>query len=152
MKNMYLLFWLLITTFGARCVFAQEDNDLSKYYGTISKFDSILNNTQKDMNSIVFYRFGWNQKAPYKIAVQFVNLGYGDHKLKFAVKDVTSKKMIVLDPVHNSRFGTEMLKSSSKGVIWSGPIDNINDLFSLRVWVDDGEEMDKNPMSIKDKK
>jgi hypothetical protein len=57
-----------------------------------------------------------------------------------------------LDPAHQSRFGSEILKSSSKGLIWSGPIDDVNDSFSLHVWDGDGDEVDKKPISIKDNK
>jgi hypothetical protein len=63
---------------------------------------------------------------------------------------VTTNKIVLLDSVHNVRFGTETLKANSTSAIWSGPVDNINDSFSLRVWSGDGDEFDKEPISIKD--
>ena len=153
MKKLYFPVLVLMTALCAKDLCAQEEKDLSKYYGVVSKYYPVLDNKDKtDMNNLIYYRFGWNRKAPYTIAIQFANLGYGDRKLKFAVKDVTSKKMIVLDAVHQSRFGVELLKADSTGMIWSGPVANINDGFSLHVWEDGGEEMDKEPVSIKDKK
>ncbi len=152
MRRSCLLVLALGVVFGMVewCV-AQED-DLAKSFPIVSKFDAALADTQNNLNDLIYYRYGWNNQRPYTIALQFVNFGYRDHKLKFAVKDVTSKKMVLLDAVHHSNFGTETLKASSTGMIWSGPINNVNDRFSLRVWVDDGDEMDKEPMSIKDKK
>ena len=100
----------------------------------------------------VDFRFGWTSKAPFTIAIQFVNHAYANRKFKFAIKDVTSNKMIVLDTLHNSRFGSEALKANSVGIIWSGLVDNIRDNFSLRVWDSDGDEFDKVPISISDQK
>jgi hypothetical protein len=123
--------------------------DLSKNYGIVSVPYSVPDNDKLHFQNVDF-RFGWNNKEPYKIAIQFVNHGYSTRKLKFAIKDVTSKKMIILDPIHNSRFGTETLKANSVGIVWAGPIDNNQDSFSLRVWDSDGEEFDKVAISIKD--
>ncbi len=130
-------------------LYAQQVKDLSKNYGIVSVPYSVPDNDKLHFQNVDF-RFGWNNKEPYKIAIQFVNHGYSTRKLKFAIKDVTSKKMIILDPIHNSRFGTETLKANSVGIVWAGPIDNNQDSFSLRVWDSDGEEFDKVAISIKD--
>ena len=151
MKKLSISVLLLTMIFFTKDLYAQQENDLSKFYGKVSKYISILND-KNDLNKVVFYRIGWNGKTPNTIGIQFGNFGYADWKLKFAIKDVTSKKFIVLDTVHNSFFGTEMSKANSKGIIWSGVVDNINDGFSLHVWVGDGDEIDKEPVSIKDKK
>lgn len=172
MKKLYLSVLLLILAFSAKNLCAQQEDDLSKHCGTVSKLMPVLND-QNDLNKIIAYKIGWNKAAaatpvltpsavttpsatpiitPATIAIQFSNMGYADWKLKFAVKDVTTKKMVVLDAVHNSGFGTEMLKANSKGIVWSGPVDNINDSFSVRVWIGDGDEIDKDPISLKDKK
>jgi hypothetical protein len=58
--------------------------------------------------------------------------------------------MIVIDKVHHSPFGTETLKPDAISKIWSGPVDNINDVFLLRVWDSDGDEFDSSPVSIGD--
>ena len=58
--------------------------------------------------------------------------------------------MVILDPVHNARFGTETVRQNSEGKIWSGSVDNPKDSFSLHVWDSDGDEFDKIPISIND--
>ena len=151
MRKLSISAMLLIAIFCAKDLCAQQENDLSKFYGKVSNYISVLND-KNNMDNIVFYRIGWNGKTPKTIGIQFGNFGYADQKLKFAIKDVTSKKFVVLDKVHNSFFGTEILKASSKGIVWSGLVDNIDDSFSLHVWVGDGDEIDKEPVSIKDKK
>jgi hypothetical protein len=57
--------------------------------------------------------------------------------------------MIVLDAIHNSCFGSETLSENSESIIWSGSVDDIKDSFSLRVWNSNGDEFDKEPISIK---
>jgi hypothetical protein len=131
---------------------AQDDTAFPKEFNVVSNFHSVPGKDKNDLQNLVYYRFAWRKKAPYAVAIQFVNLGYGERKLKFAVKDITSKKNVVIDPAHQSCFGTEALKESSKGMIWSGPIDSPNDRLSLRVWEDGGDEIDKAPISMNDKK
>jgi hypothetical protein len=58
--------------------------------------------------------------------------------------------MIILDSVRNSRFGSETLRANSESAIWSGPVSNAKDSFSLHVWDSDGDEFDKVPISISD--
>jgi hypothetical protein len=149
MKKFYFFVLLLAVVFGAKDLFAQQVKDLSKYYEIVSVPYSVPDNDQENFADVDF-RFGWNSKAPYKIAIQFVNHGYTLRKFKFAIKDVTSKKTVILDPVHNSRFGTESLKPNSESDIWSGPVNSNKDSFSLRVWDNNGDEFDKVPISISD--
>ena len=151
MKQLYFLTLLLITIFGAKDLCAQPTKDLSKCYPIVSASYPVPDNAQQHFADVNF-KFGWSNKVPYTIAIQFLNHSYVSLKFKFAIKDVTSKKMIVLDPVHNSRFGSEMLKENSPGVIWAGLVDNIKDSFSLHVWDSDGDEFVSDPVSIKDKK
>jgi hypothetical protein len=128
---------------------AQQVKDLSKNYKIVSVPYSVPDDDRRNFADVDF-RFGWNNKAPYTIAIQFVNHGYATRKFKFAIKDVTVKKTVILDTVHNSRFGYETLKPNSKSNVWFGLVDNIKDSFSLRVWDSDGDEFDKVPISISD--
>jgi hypothetical protein len=148
-KNPILLFFLVSFTFFVTNSDAASVDELAKKYGIISVYYSVPDNDQQNFTDVVF-RFAWPDKKPARIAIQFVNRAYADRKLKFAIKEVASKKMVLLDPVHNSRFGAEMLKANSVGTIWSGPVDNINDSFSLHVWNNAGDEFDKVPISIRD--
>lgn len=148
--NKPLVLGLLLTMFfGVQCTWADKAQDLSKAYPVVSVYYSVPDNDQGNFADVVF-RFAWTDKKPFKIAVQFVNHGYSDRKLKFAVKDAVSKKTVILDPVRRSPFGTETLKANSTGRVWSGSIDNPQDGFTLRVWDTNGDEFDKVPISIKD--
>ncbi len=149
MKKLFSSALILIVIFCTKDLCSREVGGLSKYYETVSMSYPVPDNDKKNFPDVDF-RFGWNSKAPFRIAVQFVNRGYKDRKLKFAIKDVTSKKMIVLDGTHRSRFGSEMLKADSMGAIWSGPVDNIKDGFSLCVWNGNGDKFVKAAVSISD--
>ena len=149
MKRLYIPVFLLIAIFFAKDLHAGQGKDISKYYGLVSVPYSVPDNDRQHFADVNF-RFGWKSKTPFKIAIQFVNHGYASRKFKFAIKDITSNKVVILDTVHNSRFGSENLKPSSVGMIWSGLVDNIKDSFSLHVWDSEGEEFDKVPISIKD--
>jgi hypothetical protein len=142
-KNIFSVL-LLVLIFCAKDLRAQ---DLSKNYQILSVFYNVPDDDQKDFETINF-RYGWTNQAPYSIAIQFTNAGYSEKKLKFAIKDVTSNQMILLDPVHNVYFGTETLKANSDGAVWAGPIDNLKDSFALRVWDSDGDAFDQEPISI----
>jgi hypothetical protein len=146
-----LIFFVLILTvfFCSKDSFAQPVKDIAKYYEIVSVPYSVPDNDELHFSDIAF-KFGWNDKAPYTIAIQFINHGYSSRKLKFAIKDVTSNKTIILDTIHNSRFGSELLKANATSNIWSGVVDNVKDSFSLHVWDSDGDEFDKVPISIKD--
>lgn len=145
-----LLSFILILTmfFGAKKVCAQSINDITKKYSIVSEPYTFTDNDQQN-SSDVYFRFGWPVKAPYVIAIQFVNHGYRTQKFKFAIKDVTLNKMVILGTVHKSTSGYETLNPNAQGIIWSGPVDNINDSFSLHVWDSSGNEFDKVPISIK---
>ena len=128
---------------------AQSAIPLSKTFKIVSVSYSVPDNEQGNFVD-VYFRFGWNDKSPYVIALQFANNGYVNRKIKFAIKDMTSQKMIPLDPVHKTIFASESLKSNGSGAIWSGPIENNKDSFSLHVWNSDGVEFVKVPISLKD--
>jgi hypothetical protein len=150
MKNLYLS--ILILIFGAKTLYAQTAQpvkNLAKYCEIVSVPYSVPDDDKQHFVDISF-RFGWNAKAPSSIAVQFVNHGYTGIKFKFAIEDVTTKKMIILDSAHNSRFGSETLRANSESAIWSGPVTDTKDSFSLHVWDSDGDEFDKVPISISD--
>lgn len=149
MKKTYFFVLCSVLILGANGLGAENKDKLSAFCNTVSVYYSVPDNDQLNFSDVVF-RFGWNNKPPDTIAIQFVNRSYSERKIKFAIKDVTTKKMVVLDAAHNSRFGTERLKANSIGAIWSGPVDNINDSFSLHVWNNDGDEFDKVPISVKD--
>jgi hypothetical protein len=149
MKNLYFSILFLSIIFYSNNLFAQPAKDIAKKYPVVSVPYTLPDNDQQNFAD-VYFRFGWPAKPPYTIAVQFANHAYKTRKLKFAIKDVTTNKIVLLDSVHNVRFGTETLKANSTSAIWSGPVDNINDSFSLRVWSGDGDEFDKEPISIKD--
>lgn len=139
---------ILFITFG--CVtdtFAQEVKDLSKSYNILSVYYNLTEDAQKHFGSINF-RYGWTPKAPYTIAVQFSNPGYTSQKLKFAIEDVTSQKWIPLDSVHHTFFASEIINAGSDGLIWSGPVNNLHDEFSLCVWDKDGDAFKQSPISI----
>ncbi|HTA75827.1 MAG TPA: hypothetical protein VK791_01575 [bacterium] len=152
MKCVYILILLIAALCAAKDASAQTQTPtpnvkyLYKDYETISAPRAVPDNDQMNFDGVVF-SFGWNKKAPYAIAVQFVNRGYEDRKMKFAIKDITAKKMIILDRVHNSAFGLEVLKQSSVGAIWAGPIDNPKNSFSLHVWDAKGNEFDAAPVT-----
>jgi len=146
-----LLFFILFLTLaiGVKEVCAQPTKDIAKKYPVVSVSYTLPDNDQQNFSD-VYFRFGWPAKTPYVIAIQFANHAYKTIKFKFAIKDVTANKMILIDAVHNNFFGTEKLKANSTSVIWSGSVDSVNDSFSLRVWNSDGDELDKEPISIKD--
>ena len=147
MKN--ILFSILILFFSVNYLSAQQVKDLSKFFTIVSVQYTLPDNDQQNFAD-VYFRFGWSSKIPCSIAIQFANHAYKTIKFKFAIKDVTANKIVLLDTVHNSRFGIENLKANCTSVIWSGLVDNVNDSFSLRVWNSDGDELDKEPISIKD--
>ena len=147
MKN--ILFSILILFFSVNYLSAQQVKDLSKFFTIVSVPYTLPDNDQQNFAD-VYFRFGWSSKIPCSIAIQFANHAYKTIKFKFAIKDVTANKIVLLDTVHNSRFGIENLKANCTSVIWSGLVDNVNDSFSLRVWNSDGDELDKDPISIKD--
>ncbi len=149
MKNPILFCSLVSFVFFAANLEAASVGELSKKQGILSVYYSAPDNDQQNFADVVF-RFAWSDKKTATLSIQFVNRSYSDRKLKFAIRDVTSKKTVVLDRVHQSRFGAEMLKAHSAGSIWSGPVDSINDSFSLHVWDREGDEFDKVPISIKD--
>ncbi|HTC20240.1 MAG TPA: hypothetical protein VK859_05285 [bacterium] len=149
MKKRFFSILLLAAFLCSKDLQAQPAKDLSKCYPVVSVPYSVPDNDQQNFAD-VYFRFAWNDKAPYQIAIQFVNHAYASRKFKFAIKDVTSKKMVTLDKVHNTRFGTETLKPNSTGLIWSGPVDSTKDSFALRVWNSDGDEFDKEAISISD--
>jgi hypothetical protein len=149
MKKLALFLAVLTASFASHSLWAQPAKEFAKDYKILSVPYSVPDNDQQHFADVDF-RFGWNSKKPYKIAIQFVNHSYSTRKLKFAIKDVTSKKMVLLDSVHNTRFGTETLKPNSTSGVWAGPIDNIKDSFSLHVWDSDGDEFDKVAISISD--
>lgn len=151
MKRLYFAVFLLGLVFSPQGLRGGQPDELTKTYNVVSDYYSVPDNDRFNFADVHF-RFALATKKPYKIAIQFSNASYGDKKIKFAIKDVTKNKMILLDPVHKSNFGTEMLKVNSVSAIWSGPISNISDEFSLHVWNDAGDEFDQDPVSIKNKK
>jgi hypothetical protein len=150
MNKLYFSTLFLIAVFSAKELCAQQTKYLSKKYEKVSASYSVPDNDQQNFKDIDF-KLGWNSKAPHVIAIQFVNHGYEKRKFKFAIEDVISKKMVILDTVHNSRFGSETLKANSQGVIWSGLVDSLKDSFSLHVWDSDGDEFDKEPIFLNKK-
>jgi hypothetical protein len=149
MKRTFIsVFFIGMFCFSSRAdVLAQEAKNISRSYRILSVYYAVPDNEKKYFDTINF-RYGWADQAPYSIAIQFFNPGYNDRKLKFAIKDVTSGQMIMLDQVHNSNFGTENLKANSDGEIWAGQINSLKDTFSLRVWNADGDELEQAPISI----
>ena len=146
-KKLYFSTGLLLALLGVRGLGAQEGNDLSKSYPILSVFYNVPDNDKKYFQAVNF-RYGWTSQPPYQIAVQFSNPEYSDLKIKFAVKDVTSNQLILLDPTHQAFFGLETLKPLANGQIWSGPVDSLKDQFSLRAWNSDDDEMSQEPISI----
>ena len=149
MRKSSLIILILTLAFGAQGIYAGQADSLSKSYATVSVPYSVPDNDQQNFANVDF-RFGWNSKAPYKIAIQFTNHAYAGRKFKFAIKDVTSKKMVVLDKVHKTSFAVVNLTPNSVSAIWSGPVDDVKDSFALRIWNSDGDEFDKVPISISD--
>jgi len=151
MKKPMITILFLALLLGAKSMDAQQADVFPKEYTKVTKFLPAAVNNKPTQEMLVFYRMGWNSKAPASIAIQFANLGYTDWKLKFAVKDVVTKKTVLLDKEHNSTFGTELLKGNTKSTIWVAPVDNIKDGYSVRVWIGEGDEIDLATVSIKDK-
>jgi hypothetical protein len=126
---------------------AQDVSNLQDIYPILSIFYNVPDDDQKDFEHLNF-RYGWTSQAPYTIAVQFSNAGYDDKILKFAIKDVTLNKMVLIGKIHKSTAGYETLKANSDSVIWSGPIASLKDSFALRVWNSDRHSFDQAPISI----
>ena len=147
MKTLGLSFLFLMLLVCSKNLSAQEVKDLKNIYMIVSTVYSLPDNNQQHFADVDFV-YGLNKKVPFKIAIQFTNHGYATRKFKFAIQDTTSKKMVVLDPIHNSRFGSETLMPVTEGLIWSGPIDSNKDRFSLHVWDSDGDEFDAAPVSV----
>jgi hypothetical protein len=147
--SFFILFFAVAFCVNGVYAQAQQADDLAKSYGVVSVPYSVPDNEQQNFAD-VYFRFGWSSQAPAKIAIEFTNHAYAGRKFKFAIKDVTSKKMVVLDPVHKTRFGMVTLNPNSVSAIWSGPVDSTKDSFSLRIWNSDGDEFDKVPISISD--
>src|ERR1700679_3978156 len=105
MEKLHFLILFLMGTLCAKDSCAQEVKDISKDYAIFSVYYSVPDNEQHNFKDVNF-RFGWTNKEPFRISVQFFNAGYVDVKLKFAIKNETSNQMIILDSIHNSRFGT----------------------------------------------
>ena len=149
MKNRSVSFLILFTFFCAQNLAAQQQKELTKSFKIVSVPYAVPDNDKLNFAN-VFFKLGWKSKAPNTIGIQFTNSSYAEHAFKFAIKDLTTKKMVLIDTVHNSCFGSETLRENSIGSIWSGQVDNINDSFSVRVWDKDGDEFDKPAISIKD--
>jgi hypothetical protein len=147
MKKRYPYILLSVLFFCAKLLDAQEIQYLSKDYPILSVFYNVPDDDRNSFAHLNF-RYGWTSQAPYTIAIQFSNAGYDDKILKFAIKDVTLNKMVILGKVHKSTAGFETLKANSDGVIWSGLIANLNDSFALRVWNSDGKSLEQAPISI----
>ena len=91
MRKLSFFILLLTLVFYTKALYAQQTGDLTKSYGIVSVPYSVPDNDQQNYAD-VYFRFAWNNKAPYKIAVQFSNHAYANRKFKFAIKNVTSKK------------------------------------------------------------
>jgi len=149
MKKHYLMMAVFSLIFGAKGLCAEQADDLSKSCEIVSVSYSVPDNDQQNFEDVNF-RFGWKGNAPATLSIQFINDGYSVRSFKFAIKDITSKKMIVLDAAHHAHLGSETLSPNSTSVVWSGPVDDLNDSLTLRVWNDKGDQFDKVPISITD--
>jgi hypothetical protein len=147
MKKLHFSILLSILFICMKQLHAQDVSNLQNIYPILSMFYNVPDDDQKDFEHLNF-RYGWTSQAPYTIAVQFSNAGYDDKTFKFAIKDVTLNKMVVLGKLHKSTAGYETLKANSDGTIWSGSITSLNDSFALRVWNSDGKSLDQAPISI----
>lgn len=97
----------------------QESPYIEDTYPILSPFYNVPGSTDERFTHLNF-RFGWTDKAPYRIAVQFSNPAYRDQKIKFAIKDLTTDQSVLLDADHNAYFINETLRANSDGSIWSG--------------------------------
>lgn len=151
MKKFKLVLFSFLILMGSRSWATRQRNELEKNYPVLSSFYPVPNNENQYFKD-VYFRLGWKPIKPYQIAVQFTNQSYETVHLKFALKDVTAQKMVILDKAKNTVMGTETLGSISEGALWSAPIDEKKDHFILRIWDKDGNETRSSEIVFPEKK
>ncbi len=151
MRKPNFIWGALLAAFCAGLSSAQVDQDIGKACDVVSAYFPVAGKAAPPLDKLE-YRLGWNKKPPYRISVQFTNLGYAGLKIRFALRDVTSKKALVLDAARNSPVVTENVGPASAGAVWSGRLDNLHDRCSLRVWDMDGGEWGEKPVGLQDLK
>ncbi len=141
------VFFLLTIFLIAPMAPCQESPYIEDTYPILSPFYNVPGSTDERFTHLNF-RFGWTDKAPYRIAVQFSNPAYRDQKIKFAIKDLTTDQSVLLDADHNAYFINETLRANSDGSIWSGEVRNLSDAFALKVWDSEGDSFQQTPVTI----
>jgi hypothetical protein len=125
----------------------QEAQTIEESYPILSPFYNVPGSTAERFNHLNF-RYGWTDKDPYRIAVQISNPSYGEQKIKFAIKDLTTNQLVLLDEEHNAYFINETLPASMDGKIWSGEVQSLSDAYALKVWDSDGDSFQQAPVRI----
>ncbi len=151
MKKLQLALFALLVLVGSQSWATRQVNELEKNYPVLSAFYPVPDNEKKQFKD-VYFRLGWKARKPYRIAVQFTNQSYKTVPLKFALKDVTTQKMVILDKGKNTAVGAETLGSISEGALWSALIQDKKDHFILRVWDKDGSETRSRELVFQEKK
>jgi hypothetical protein len=125
----------------------QEVPTIEGAYPILSPFYNVPGSTDERFKHLNF-RFGWTHTAPYRIAVQISNPTYGEQKIKFAIRDLTTNQTLLLDEEHNAYAINEALPAGMNGQIWSGDIQSLSDAFALKVWDGDGDSFQQTPVTI----
>ncbi len=146
-RTLYISLALSGILFNPHQVQGQETRALEDVFPIISPSYNLPGSDDTRFQHLNF-RFGWTDKAPFQIAVQISNPTYGDQKIKFAVKDLTTSQSVLLDPDHNAYFINETLRPNSEGNIWSGEVKSLSDEFALKVWDANGDSFQKDPITI----
>src|SRR5690348_13792409 len=112
MSKWSLMGGALLAGLCATLALAQVDQDIESLCDLVSAYLPVAKEDAPAFDKLD-YRLGWNQKPPYRIFVQFTNLGYAGRKIRFALRDVTSKKQMVLDAAHRSHIVAENVSPAS---------------------------------------
>lgn len=142
-----IAFLLWTALWGARDLQGQQTQDLRENYPIVSPSYNVPGSTEERFPHLNF-RYGWTTQAPYQMAVQFSNPTYGDQKIKFAIKDLTTDQFVLLDLSHNAYFINETLHPSADGAVWSGEVNSLSDVFALKVWDGNGDSYQQDPVTI----
>ncbi len=125
----------------------QEAKYIENLYPILSPVYKVPGSTDERWTHLNF-KFGWTDKAPFRIAVQISNPSYRDQKINFAVKDLTTNQSVLLDEDHNVYFINETLPANLDGSLWSGEVRNLTDAFALKVWDSEGDSYLQTPVTI----
>ncbi len=143
----HLLFLICTALLSVPVARGQESQKLEDLYPILSPSYNVPGSDETHFPHLNF-RFAWTNAAPLKIAIQLANPTYGDQKIKFAIKDLTTGQTVQLDEEHNAYFINETLHPNQEGSIWFGDVNSLSDQFALKVWDNDGDAFQQEPVTL----